>query len=100
MPFWFGSEKFYVERDSQNTLLGGDAKTFWDSFPFSFYGGVFLAKQQKLQIIPLGGLGEIGKNMTVIRVDDEIIIIDSGLMFPEEDMLGVDLVIPDITYLM
>lgn len=54
---------------------------------------------QKVQIIPLGGLGEIGKNMTVIRVDDEMLVIDSGLMFPEEDMLGVDLVIPDITYL-
>ncbi|ERL25030.1 ribonuclease J [Mitsuokella sp. oral taxon 131] len=55
---------------------------------------------QKLQIIPLGGLGEIGKNMTVVRVDDEILVIDSGLMFPEEDMLGIDLVIPDITYLL
>ena len=54
---------------------------------------------QKLQIIPLGGLGEIGKNMTVIRVDDEILIVDAGLMFPDESMLGVDLVIPDITYL-
>ncbi|EEX70177.1 ribonuclease J [Mitsuokella multacida] len=60
----------------------------------------FLAKgAQKLQIIPLGGLGEIGKNMTVIRVDDEILVIDAGLMFPDEDMLGIDLVIPDINYL-
>jgi len=60
-----------------------------------------LAKQtQKLQIIPLGGLGEIGKNMTVIQVDDEILVVDAGLMFPDDDMLGVDLVIPDITYLL
>ena len=59
-----------------------------------------MAKAQKLQIIPLGGLGEIGKNMTVVRVGDEILVIDSGLMFPEEDMLGVYLVIPDISYLL
>ena len=54
---------------------------------------------QKLQVIPLGGLGEIGKNMTVIRFGDEMIVIDSGLMFPENDMLGVDLVIPDFNYI-
>ncbi len=54
---------------------------------------------EKLKIIPLGGLGEIGKNMTLIECNGEILVIDCGLMFPDEEMLGVDLVIPDITYL-
>jgi len=55
--------------------------------------------KDRLRIIPLGGLGEIGKNMMVLEFDDQILVIDCGVMFPEEEMLGVDLVIPDITYL-
>ncbi len=56
-------------------------------------------KKSKLKIIPLGGLHEIGKNITVFEYENEMIVVDCGLSFPEDDMLGVDLVIPDITYL-
>jgi len=53
----------------------------------------------KLRIIPLGGLNEVGKNMMAIEYGDDIVIIDMGLQFPEDDMLGVDYIVPDITYL-
>ena len=57
------------------------------------------SKKPKLKVISLGGLQEIGKNITVFEYDNDIIIVDCGLAFPEDDMLGIDLVIPDISYL-
>ncbi len=56
-------------------------------------------KENKLRIIPLGGLQEIGKNMTVYEYKNEIIVVDCGLAFPEDELLGVDIVIADTTYL-
>ena len=55
--------------------------------------------QAKLKIIPLGGLHEIGKNTCVFEYDDEIILLDAGLAFPSDDMHGVNVVLPDMTYL-
>src|SRR5215472_2908170 len=54
---------------------------------------------QKLQVIPLGGLGEFGMNMTAIRYADDMVVVDCGMMFPDAELLGVDLVMPDLTFL-
>jgi ribonuclease J len=56
--------------------------------------------KEKLRIVPLGGLGEIGKNMIAYEYGDDILIVDSGIMFPENDMLGIDYIIPDFNYLL
>ena len=57
-------------------------------------------KKSNLKVMFLGGIGEVGKNLTVFEYDNDIVVVDCGLMFPSEDMLGIDLVVPDITYLL
>lgn len=58
-----------------------------------------VAPVSKLRIVSLGGVDEIGKNMTVFEYEDDIVVVDCGSIFPKEDMLGIDLVIPDVSYL-
>lgn len=59
-----------------------------------------MSKKEKLKIVPLGGLGEVGKNMTAYEYGGDILIVDAGIMFPENDMLGIDYIIPDFDYLL
>ena len=56
--------------------------------------------RQPLRYLPLGGLGEVGINMWALEWEKKILVVDAGLMFPQEDMLGIDLVLPDISYLL
>ena len=58
-----------------------------------------MQKSKKIKVTPLGGLLEIGKNLTVFEYGNDLIILDCGLAFPDDDMPGIDMVIPDITYL-
>lgn len=87
-----GNQKKKVAKKTTQTKRKTTRKTKKEEPEFKF-------KSSPLKIIPLGGLLEVGKNITVFEYENEIIIVDCGLAFPDEDMLGVDLVIPDFTYL-
>lgn len=98
------TKKRNVEEQSQvntetNKEIKTEEKTVKQKERKNTKRGKEIFKKSKLKIIPLGGLHEVGKNITVFEYEDEIIVVDCGLSFPEDDMLGIDLVIPDITYL-
>ena len=78
------AEKVMAAKDTENMLIMQESFTF---------------KKENLKIIPLGGIEEIGKNITVFEYGNDIVLVDCGVAFPEDDMLGIDLVIPDFTYL-
>ena len=92
------SRKPYQRRNTRKTELDEQSKNT-SLVKINEKNAMTIFKKNKLKIIPLGGLHEIGKNITVFEYENEMIVVDCGLSFPEDDMLGVDLVIPDITYL-
>ena len=86
------------KKDGENQTRKRNRKKTEERETRSSQGSIF--KKSNVKIIPLGGLHEIGKNITVFEYEDEMIVVDCGISFPEDDMLGIDLVIPDITYIL
>lgn len=92
------SEKKDIQRSDKTNLNKRAGRRRTENKPAELEHD-FRFKKGKLKIIPLGGLEEIGKNITVFEYENDIILVDCGLEFPEDNMLGVDMVIPDVTYL-
>ena len=93
------TSKKETTKKEENKKVSSEEKTGWSWNKKKRGRPTSASKNPPLKIIPLGGLGEIGKNLTVYEYENEIIIVDCGMAFPDEEMLGIDLVIPDFTYL-
>ena len=93
------SSKKETSKKEEKKKVSSEEKTGWSWNKKKRGRPTSASKNPPLKIIPLGGLGEIGKNLTVYEYENEIIIVDCGMAFPDEEMLGIDLVIPDFTYL-
>ena len=91
------AHSFFLFVKTHNYLYNGSK---WFVFGIILGGNqVAKTKNEVIRVIPLGGVSEIGKAMYVVEIDEELFVVDSGLMFPEDEMLGIDYVIPDMTYL-
>ncbi|MBQ3531542.1 MAG: ribonuclease J [Oscillospiraceae bacterium] len=93
------SPKKETSKKEEKKKVSSEEKTGWSWNKKKRGRPTSASKNPPLKIIPLGGLGEIGKNLTVYEYENEIIIVDCGMAFPDEEMLGIDLVIPDFSYL-
>src|SRR5438477_11639871 len=85
---------------SRSTRMRGRRSCRWPTFCVCIINSDKQMSDATLEVVPLGGLGEFGMHMMAFRCNGDIIVVDAGIMFPDEELLGVDIIVPDISYLL